>query len=42
MLNLSSACIDSSAIIQGLVAKDKFHVSYRGAALNGSLSQVSG
>lgn len=25
---------------QGLVAKDKFHVSYRGAALNSSLSQV--
>ncbi|GAV82048.1 ACT domain-containing protein [Cephalotus follicularis] len=25
---------------EGLVAKDKFHVSYRGAALNNSLSQV--
>ncbi|XP_020532917.1 ACT domain-containing protein ACR12 isoform X2 [Jatropha curcas] len=25
---------------EGLVAKDKFHVSYRGAALNSSLSQV--
>ncbi|KAA8539134.1 hypothetical protein F0562_025826 [Nyssa sinensis] len=28
------------ADINGLVAKDKFHVSYRGAALNSSLSQV--
>ena len=27
-------------LIQGLVAKDKFHVSYRGAKLNSSLSQV--
>lgn len=30
-----------SHLLQGLVAKDKFHVSYRGAALNSSLSQVS-
>lgn len=27
-------------ISQGLIAKDKFHVSYGGAALNSSLSQV--
>lgn len=30
----------SSVFQQGLVAKDKFHVSYGGAALNRSLSQV--
>lgn len=30
----------SILIQQGLVAKDKFHVSYGGAALNSSLSQV--
>ncbi|KAK6136007.1 hypothetical protein DH2020_030279 [Rehmannia glutinosa] len=33
---VESAEIDT----EGLVAKDKFHVSYRGAALNSSLSQV--
>ncbi|XP_047321699.1 ACT domain-containing protein ACR12-like [Impatiens glandulifera] len=35
-VNVESAEIDT----EGLVAKDKFHVSYRGAALNNSLSQV--
>ncbi|KAK9170415.1 hypothetical protein Syun_002555 [Stephania yunnanensis] len=35
-VNVESAEIDT----EGLVAKDKFHVSYRGAALNDSLSQV--
>ncbi|KAM7467809.1 hypothetical protein LguiB_015371 [Lonicera macranthoides] len=35
-VNVESAEIDT----EGLVAKDKFHVSYRGAALNSSLSQV--
>ncbi|XP_077241270.1 ACT domain-containing protein isoform X2 [Tasmannia lanceolata] len=35
-INVESAEIDT----EGLVAKDKFHVSYRGAALNSSLSQV--
>ncbi|KAK1300318.1 hypothetical protein QJS10_CPB13g01595 [Acorus calamus] len=35
-INVESAEIDT----EGLVAKDKFHVSYRGAALNDSLSQV--
>ncbi|KAJ3671335.1 hypothetical protein LUZ60_007414 [Juncus effusus] len=35
-IDVESAEIDT----QGLVAKDKFHVSYRGAALNASLSQV--
>ncbi|KAJ8440763.1 hypothetical protein Cgig2_005494 [Carnegiea gigantea] len=35
-IDVESAEIDT----EGLVAKDKFHVSYRGAALNGSLSQV--
>ncbi|KAL0401498.1 UNVERIFIED_CONTAM: ACT domain-containing protein ACR12 [Sesamum latifolium] len=35
-VNVESAEIDT----EGLVAKDTFHVSYRGAALNGSLSQV--
>ncbi|KAK9122780.1 hypothetical protein Sjap_012382 [Stephania japonica] len=35
-VNVESAEIDT----EGLVAKDKFHVSYRGAALNESLSQV--
>lgn len=35
-IDVESAEIDT----EGLVAKDKFHVSYRGAALNRSLSQV--
>ncbi|XP_042472923.1 ACT domain-containing protein ACR12-like [Zingiber officinale] len=35
-VDVESAEIDT----EGLVAKDKFHVSYRGAALNNSLSQV--
>ncbi|KAK4431752.1 ACT domain-containing protein ACR12 [Sesamum alatum] len=35
-VNVESAEIDT----EGLVAKDTFHVSYRGAALNSSLSQV--
>ncbi|XP_042511480.1 ACT domain-containing protein ACR12-like [Macadamia integrifolia] len=35
-INVESAEIDT----EGLIAKDKFHVSYRGAALNSSLSQV--
>ncbi|XXG62872.1 hypothetical protein AAC387_Pa05g1170 [Persea americana] len=35
-ISVESAEIDT----EGLVAKDKFHVSYRGAALNNSLSQV--
>ncbi|XP_073305764.1 ACT domain-containing protein ACR12-like isoform X1 [Primulina huaijiensis] len=35
-ITVESAEIDT----EGLVAKDKFHVSYRGAALNSSLSQV--
>ncbi|XP_010244725.1 PREDICTED: ACT domain-containing protein ACR12-like [Nelumbo nucifera] len=35
-VSVESAEIDT----EGLVAKDKFHVSYRGAALNSSLSQV--
>ncbi|XP_040991529.1 ACT domain-containing protein ACR12-like [Juglans microcarpa x Juglans regia] len=35
-IDVESAEIDT----EGLVAKDKFHVSYRGAALNTSLSQV--
>ncbi|KAJ4819460.1 hypothetical protein LUZ62_032026 [Rhynchospora pubera] len=35
-VDVESAEIDT----EGLVAKDKFHVSYRGAALNSSLSQV--
>ncbi|XP_058107334.1 ACT domain-containing protein ACR12 isoform X3 [Magnolia sinica] len=35
-ISVESAEIDT----EGLVAKDKFHVSYRGAALNSSLSQV--
>ncbi|MQM18038.1 hypothetical protein Taro_051019 [Colocasia esculenta] len=35
-VEVESAEIDT----EGLVAKDKFHVSYRGAALNNSLSQV--
>ncbi|CAA2998495.1 ACT domain-containing ACR12 [Olea europaea subsp. europaea] len=35
-INVESAEIET----EGLVAKDKFHVSYRGAALNSSLSQV--
>ncbi|XP_058107325.1 ACT domain-containing protein ACR12 isoform X2 [Magnolia sinica] len=34
-ISVESAEIDT----EGLVAKDKFHVSYRGAALNSSLSQ---
>ncbi|XP_058007560.1 ACT domain-containing protein ACR12 [Hevea brasiliensis] len=35
-VDVESAEIDT----EGLIAKDKFHVSYRGAALNSSLSQV--
>lgn len=35
-IDVESAEIDT----EGLVAKDRFHVSYRGAALNSSLSQV--
>ncbi|XP_071732082.1 ACT domain-containing protein ACR12-like [Rutidosis leptorrhynchoides] len=35
-VTVESAEIDT----EGLIAKDKFHVSYRGAALNESLSQV--
>ncbi|PUZ62974.1 hypothetical protein GQ55_3G029900 [Panicum hallii var. hallii] len=35
-IDVESAEIDT----EGLVAKDKFHVSYRGAKLNSSLSQV--
>ncbi|XP_043720156.1 ACT domain-containing protein ACR12-like [Telopea speciosissima] len=35
-INVESAEIDT----EGLIGKDKFHVSYRGAALNSSLSQV--
>ncbi|XP_073123933.1 ACT domain-containing protein ACR12 isoform X2 [Henckelia pumila] len=35
-VTVESAEIDT----EGLVAKDRFHVSYRGAALNSSLSQV--
>ncbi|XP_068660177.1 ACT domain-containing protein ACR12 [Aristolochia californica] len=35
-INVESAEIDT----EGLVAKDSFHVNYRGAALNTSLSQV--
>lgn len=35
-INVESAEIDT----EGLVAKDTFHVNYRGAALNNSLSQV--
>ncbi|XP_031499967.1 ACT domain-containing protein ACR12-like [Nymphaea colorata] len=35
-VSVESAEIDT----EGLVAKDKFHVSYRGSALNSSLSQV--
>ncbi|KAL6124760.1 hypothetical protein ACLB2K_077270 [Fragaria x ananassa] len=35
-IDVESAEIDT----EGLVAKDKFHVSYRGEALNSSLSQV--
>ncbi|EYU19807.1 hypothetical protein ABFS82_06G086000 [Erythranthe guttata] len=35
-IDVESAEIDT----EGLVAKDKFHVSYRGSALNSSLSQV--
>ncbi|XP_021897399.1 ACT domain-containing protein ACR12-like [Carica papaya] len=35
-IDVESAEIDT----EGLVAKDKFHVSYRDAALNSSLSQV--
>jgi UTP:GlnB (protein PII) uridylyltransferase len=35
-IDVESAEIDT----KGLVAKDKFHVSYRGGALNSSLSQV--
>lgn len=35
-VDVESAEIDT----EGLVAKDKFHVSYRGAALSSSLSQV--
>jgi UTP:GlnB (protein PII) uridylyltransferase len=35
-VNVEFAEIDT----EGLVAKDKFHVSYRGAALNASLSEV--
>ncbi|KAG9458972.1 hypothetical protein H6P81_003480 [Aristolochia fimbriata] len=35
-VNVESAEIDT----EGLVAKDRFHVNYRGAALNTSLSQV--
>ncbi|RVW37003.1 ACT domain-containing protein ACR12 [Vitis vinifera] len=37
-VDVESAEIDT----EGLVAKDKFHVSYRGAALSSSLSQVTG
>ena len=39
---LLSCLINLSSVFQGLVAKDKFHVSYRGAALSPSLSQVTG
>lgn len=35
-INVESAEIET----EGLVAKDKFHVSYRGQALNASMSQV--
>jgi UTP:GlnB (protein PII) uridylyltransferase len=35
-IDVESAEIDT----EGLVAKDKFHVSYQGQALNRSLSQV--
>ncbi|KAJ9159763.1 hypothetical protein P3X46_025242 [Hevea brasiliensis] len=35
-VDVESAEIDT----EGLIAKDKFHVSYRGSALNSSLSQV--
>jgi UTP:GlnB (protein PII) uridylyltransferase len=35
-IDVVSAKIDT----EGLIAKDKFHVSYRGAALNTSLSQI--
>ncbi|CAK7325236.1 unnamed protein product [Dovyalis caffra] len=35
-IDVESAEIDT----EGLIARDKFHVSYRGAALNSSLSQV--
>ncbi|KAF9676558.1 hypothetical protein SADUNF_Sadunf08G0014500 [Salix dunnii] len=35
-IDVESAEIDT----EGLIAKDKFHVSYRGASLNSSLSQV--
>ncbi|KAJ9684923.1 hypothetical protein PVL29_017086 [Vitis rotundifolia] len=37
---LLSFLINFSSVFQGLVAKDKFHVSYRGSALSSSLSQV--
>ncbi|EXB36980.1 hypothetical protein L484_018358 [Morus notabilis] len=37
-IDVESAEIDT----EGLIAKDKFHVSYRGAALTSSLSQVVG
>ncbi|KAB5544022.1 hypothetical protein DKX38_012134 [Salix brachista] len=38
LLSLSSI-LHILVISQGLIAKDKFHVSYRGASLNSSLSQ---
>jgi hypothetical protein len=38
--SMKTLLIYAWCLIQGLVAKDKFHVSYRGAKLNSSLSQV--
>ncbi|RWR83529.1 ACT domain-containing protein ACR12-like protein [Cinnamomum micranthum f. kanehirae] len=41
IINDTNISVESAEIdTEGLVAKDKFHVSYRGAALNNSLSQV--
>ncbi|GJN13765.1 hypothetical protein PR202_gb00507 [Eleusine coracana subsp. coracana] len=41
IINDTNVDVESAEIdTEGLVAKDKFHVSYRGAKLNSSLSQV--
>uniref|UniRef100_A0A1D1YSP2 ACT domain-containing protein ACR n=1 Tax=Anthurium amnicola TaxID=1678845 RepID=A0A1D1YSP2_9ARAE len=40
LADINVEVISAEIDTEGLVAKDKFHVSYRGAALNNSLSQV--
>ncbi|KAL5726245.1 ACT domain-containing protein acr12 [Ranunculus cassubicifolius] len=42
MADINVVIVSAEIDTEGLVAKDTFHVNYRGAALNDSFSQVIG